>query len=149
MGSINDLDIALMEFFGSFEDRTRVPALRLPAFAGFAMVRDTAGNSVPATPPFITYPIVRPRFRGQTPVRVSVFDRRLGMPNFRGLTNMIAEQLEERVLEGGMVLSFGDSGLIRLDRAGPNFIEPIPFPDPDAPFIVRCDINLIMTSFTV
>ena len=142
---MNDLDLALMEFWGSFEDRTRIPVVRLPAFAGHAFVRDAQGQAVPPPFPYITYQLTLPDFGGQQLMQASIWDRRLGMPGFRGLTNHIAEQVRERIPHAGVRLPV-EGGFIWLQRANNNFIDYPAWPDPDDALIVRCMINLAVRS---
>ena len=148
MGSINALDKVLIEFWGSFTDTTHTPPLKIPAYAGFALERNKKNEPVPATPPFITYDFTRPAFGGQTFMQVSIWDRNVAMPNFRGLTNLIAEQVEVRIPESGLILDVG-IGHVLLSRNGTNFIQYMPLPDPDDPLLVRCVVNLTMTLFKI
>ena len=145
---MNNLDITLMEFWGQFEDRTRTPALRLPAFAGHAFIRDAAGRPVPPPFPYITYSLNEPDFRGTIMGTASVWDRRLGMPNFRGLTNHIAAQVKNAIpTVAGTILRM-DNGVVKLERL-PNFLVYPDWPDPDDPLIVRLMINFAITNFVV
>ena len=67
------------------------------------------------------------------------------MPGFRGLTNMVAEQIEERIpLEG--VRIYVPTGFLWLMRSEVNFLDYPPWPDPDDPLIVRLMVNLIARS---
>ena len=143
---MNNLDIALLDFWGGFFDNTRSPPLRLPAFAGHAFIRNPQGQAVPPPFPYITYQLAEPDFRGTIPGIASVWDRRLGMPNFRGLTNHVAEQIKEAIpADAGRILRL-ENGTVNIERQ-PNFLVYPDWPDPDDPLIVRLMINFALTNF--
>ena len=146
MGSISALDKVLMDFWGGFTDTTHTPPLKIPAYAGFALERNKKNEPVPATPPFITYDFTRPAFGGQAFMQASIWDRNAAMPNFRGLTNLIAEQVEARIPESGLILNADDNGKLWILRSD-NFMQYMSISDPDDNLIVRCMFNLLMKSY--
>ena len=133
---MNNLDKALMEFWGGFG---------IPAFANYAFLHDDTGRRTRPKFPYITYELKRPAFFKSTIMNASVWDRQEASPGFRGRTNEILKRIEQAVPEGGVTLKF-DGGSVWISRTS-NFIEYPQNPDPDDAYIVRAVVGVEVRGF--
>ena len=139
---MNELKIALAKFWGSFENVPGQEPKFVPAFEGG---RITEPEKQPF--PYITYPVIKTGFGGQTILTVSVWDKDMANPGFQGRVDHVLGQISERISEEGAVIRLGNNGgMAWLNRSGQNFISYMA--DPDDKFIVRGVVRLQLKTFS-
>ena len=137
---MNELKVALANFWGAFENIPGQEPKFIPAFED---------GQVPEEQPFpyITYPVIRTGFGGQTILIVSVWDKDLANPGFQGRVDYLLSQISERIAEEGAVITLNNNrGIVWLSRNGSNFISYMD--DPDDKFIVRGLVRLQFKAFS-
>ena len=136
---MNGLRIALAKFFGGLENIPGREPLSVPAFEE---------GSLPEMQPFpyLTYPVVMPAFGGQALLTVSVWDRDMANPGFKGRLDHVLNGVAELVPEGGVAITLGSGGgSVWLNRNGASFISYMG--DPDDRFVVRGIVHLQIKAF--
>jgi hypothetical protein len=134
---MNDIDIALREFWGSFK---QINGNAVPAFLeGYALTGlDERGNPRRPDFPFITYPVVRTDWGEPTVANSHIWARHPQQPGFRGTVNHIAEQVANAILPNGIIIVLDNLDFIKLSRSNPfiNYLD-----EPEDPAIVRTIVH--------
>jgi hypothetical protein len=149
----NEMDRALKNFFGSFENITPrgvvVQPSPIPVYRrGYATVKDAQNRWTTAPFPFIEYEVVEQAFQGQQLMSATIWNRVPGKRGHFDLVHSVMGQFKRRLSPGGLILPVGDSGSIVMAFDRVRRRPPDPH-DPNVQEITAGDMQYWVCDYTI